>query len=263
MPTSMRTTLGKRPRGEEETRSDLQGNSIDGLRKKVKGKEKTNRVLEAGGTISRAHQMSTTRTLVEIKSKSEAVGRGAGQLMAQNAHELYSQFLPGPSVQQELVVTAAQGELPWMEGSAEEVAWDYTDSNKWQQEAVNGANDEESEDEQFEIPGGLSQRQMGLLEATPDDLARRKVRELKCRLCPGAGFGNWEDYKRHCKFMEAHPITLVLWGLLRPRGLAETAPQKSSRAMQKSHAERGPSQADSDRAGAQGLRRGAGAVPGN
>jgi hypothetical protein len=210
MPTSMRTTLGKRPRGEEETRSDLQDNSIGGPPKRVKRKERTNRVLEAGGPISRAHQMPMTRTLVDIKSKSEVAGRGAGKLAVPNAHEVYSQSLPGPSVQQELVVTTAQGELPWIEGSTEEVSWNHTDSIMWQQEAVNGAN-EESEDEErryFRIPRRLSQRQKRLLEATPDDLAHGTVRELKCRLCPEAVFGNWEDYRRHCKYTEAHPIEL-------------------------------------------------------
>jgi hypothetical protein len=36
-------------------------------------------------------------------------------------------------------------------------------------------------------------------------LARRSVRELKCRLCPGAGFSKWEGFKRHCEHGEAHP----------------------------------------------------------
>jgi len=29
--------------------------------------------------------------------------------------------------------------------------------------------------------------------------------ELKCRLCPDAAFGNWEDFKRHCDLMEVQP----------------------------------------------------------
>jgi hypothetical protein len=211
VPASAKTILGKRPRGEEETRSKIQDNSIGGPSKRIKRKEKIHRVLEAGGSTSRAYQMPTTRTLEEIKCKSEAVGRGAGKLAVPNAYEVYSQFLPGPSVQQELVVTTAQGEQPWIEGSAEDATWGYTSSVMWQQEAVNGANDGESEDEErryFRIPRRLSQRQMGLLEATPDDLARGMVRELKCRLCPDAGFGNWEDYRRHCNYTEAHPIEL-------------------------------------------------------
>jgi len=47
-----------------------------------------------------------------------------------------------------------------------------------------------------------------LLAATSEDLARETVRELKCRLCPGTGISSWEDFKRHCDFMEAHPLKI-------------------------------------------------------
>ena len=171
-----------------------------------------NGVLGAVGLTSRARHKSATRTLSEINGKSEAAGHGAGRLAAPNAYEIYHQFRPGPSVQKELVGITAQGGLPWIEGSEGEATRTYTSSVVGQQEIVNHANDGEGErveERNFRIPRRLSQRQMGLLEATPDDLAREAVRELKCRLCPGAGFGNWEDYRRHCDLMEAHPLKLT------------------------------------------------------
>jgi hypothetical protein len=67
--------------------------------------------LEAAGPTSRARQKSATRTLAISHDKFEAAGRGAGRLVSPDAHEVYHEFLPGPSVQQGLVTTA-QGELP-------------------------------------------------------------------------------------------------------------------------------------------------------
>jgi len=214
MPEFTRTLLGKRPR-EDKTMGDyvqaVHDSSIHGPPKRAKRKM-ANGVSEAAGSTSRARQKSATRTPVEVYGKSEAAGRGAGKLAAPKAHEVYHKFLPGPSVQQELVVTTAQGELPWIEGSAEEATWHHSSSVVRQQGVVNGANDGERGDVEarnFQIPRRLSQRQIGLLEATPDDLARGTVRELKCRLCPDIGLKNWEDYRRHCDFKEAHPLKLT------------------------------------------------------
>jgi hypothetical protein len=188
------------------------GNSTYGPPKRAKRKTAVNRVLEAVGSTNRAHQKSATKTLVVKHGKSEAAGRGAGRLAAPNAHEVYHEFLPGPSVQQELVVTTAQGELPWIEGSVEGATRNHTSSIVQQQEVVNGAHDGEREDVKgrpiYLIPRRLSQRQMGLLKATPDELARGAVGKLKCRLCPDAGFKDWEEYRRHCNVMEAHPLKL-------------------------------------------------------
>jgi hypothetical protein len=73
---------------------------------------------------------------------------------------------------------------------------------------------EESEDEDvtmdeegelFKIPESLDPRHRRLLDATPLDFENRTVRELKCRLCPNAGFINWYKYRRHCDEMEVHP----------------------------------------------------------
>jgi len=40
-----------------------------------------------------------------------------------NAHEVYHQILPGPSVQGETTGTTAEEELAWVEGSEEGATW--------------------------------------------------------------------------------------------------------------------------------------------
>jgi hypothetical protein len=70
---------------------------------------------------------------------------------------------------------------------------------------VQPENDEQAEDEPFRIPGGMEERHKALLAATPDDWGRKTVAALKCRLCPGADFWDWQDFTRHCDTAETHP----------------------------------------------------------
>jgi hypothetical protein len=63
--------------------------------------------------------------------------------------------------------------------------------------------------EGFMIPKRLRPRHRGLLQATSEDWERGTIDVLKCRLCPSAAFGNWEDFKRHCDFSEAHPVKIM------------------------------------------------------
>ena len=69
--------------------------------------------------------------------------------------------------------------------------------------------EEDGESDHFRIPKRLCQRHRSLLAASSEDFARGTVEEMKCRLCPGAGFSNWEDFKRHCDLMEAHPLKIL------------------------------------------------------
>ena len=167
-----------------------------------------NGVLEAAGSTSRAHQRPTDRTPTVIDSISEATGRGAGMLAAPIAHELYHQFLPGPSVQEVLMGTTAQGQQPWIEGSGGGLTSDFTGSAVGQLDVVNIAGDVEGEDGEedgFPIPDKLTDRQRMLLRATPDERARGVVRVLKCVLCPKSGFSKWDSFTRHCDQTESHP----------------------------------------------------------
>jgi hypothetical protein len=100
-----------------------------------------------------------------------------------------------------------QGQLPWIEGSEEE-AIRHCESSVVQQQVLSG-NAKDGERGHFRIPKRLSQRHKGLLKATSEDLTRGTVRELKCQLCPGADFSNWEDFRRHCNLMEAHPLKIL------------------------------------------------------
>ena len=67
---------------------------------------------------------------------------------------------------------------------------------------------EDEERARFCIPKRLSQRHRNFLATTSEDVARETVQELMCRLCPGTGIGSWEDFKRHCDFMDAHPLKI-------------------------------------------------------
>jgi hypothetical protein len=124
-------------------------------------------------------------------------------LAAPNAHEVYHQFLPGPSVQM-LVGTNVPGEPSRIEGSGVDVAQHYASGVVQQQVGER----EGQERARFRIPKRLSQRHRSLLVATSEDLACRTVQELKCRLCPGTGISNWGDFKRHCDTTEAHPLKI-------------------------------------------------------
>ena len=213
MHTSQRIRLRKRPRSDELTgdgSEELYGDRRPRPLKKVKGKTVASGVLEAAGSTSRAPLKSATETPVEVSAISEAVGRGAGMLAAPNAHEVYHQLLPGPSVQ-ELAGTIALGEPSQIEGSEVEATQHYASGVVQKQVLYGNAKVGERVDQErarFRIPKRLRQRHRSLLVATSEDLARETVQELKCRLCPGTGIGNWEDFKRHCDFTEAHPLKI-------------------------------------------------------
>ena len=169
---------------------------------------KKNGVLEAAGSTRRAHQRPTDRTPTSIDSTSEATRRGAEMLAAPIAHEVYHQFLPGPSVQEGWMGTTAQDQLAWIEGSEGCVTLNFTGDGVGQLDVVTTAGDVEGDDAEedgFRIPENLTDRQLMLLKTTPDERARGVVRALKCVLCPKSGFGKWVSFTRHCDQTEAHP----------------------------------------------------------
>ena len=196
---SPRTILGKHPHIKDSSGDSVEIRNSSNTCKRRKG---ANGALEAAGSTSRPRG---TRTPVRLNRKFEAVGRGAGRLAAASAHELYYQLLPGPSVQ-ELMGATAQGKLPWDEGSEVELTQHYASSVVQQQDTVFSVKGGERENGGFKITRRLGQRHRDLLRATSEDWAHGTVDVLKCRLCPNAAFANWEDYKRHCNFSEAHPL---------------------------------------------------------
>jgi hypothetical protein len=68
--------------------------------------------------------------------------------------------------------------------------------------------EQEGGDVQHKIPRKFKPEHRALLVVTDADLARGTVQEIKCRLCPDTRLKTWEDYKRHCNTMEAHPLRI-------------------------------------------------------
>ena len=207
--------LKKRSRDEGEASSDPIKAGKDRKKRsaprRVKRRTGANGVLEAAESTSRAHKKPATETPASINDKSEAARRGAGMLAAPTAHEVYHQYLPGPSVQEALVGTTAQGQLPWVEGREENATLDVAGNAVGQQDVVNTAADEEGGDaveEGFRIPAGLTERTQLLLMATPEERARGVVPRPRCVICPGARFSTWDIFIRHCGQSEAHPVSV-------------------------------------------------------
>jgi hypothetical protein len=205
--------LGKRLRGADKASGNqvkaVDDDSRNHQHKRSKRNMATSGVLGAAGSTSRAHHKSATRTPEVMNCKSKAVRRGAGKLTALNAYEVYDQSPLGSSVQRVLMETIAQGKLPWYEGSEDELKEQDTSSAMEQQDTAISAKNGEREDEAFRIPKRLSERHRGFLLAMSDDWGSGTVGLLKCWFCPGAAFGNWEDFKRHCDFSEAHPLKIM------------------------------------------------------
>jgi hypothetical protein len=167
-----RASLGKRPRGGEETSctssGEENGGTTCGPRKKFKGNMGINGVLVAAGHASRAHLEPATGTPEDKTNKFEATERGAGTLAIPNVQEVCRSFLPGPSVQGS-VGTTAQERLGG-EGSEQGIT-------------------EATERDVFQIPRRLGKVYKALLKASSADWTCGFVRTLKCRLCPSADFG--------------------------------------------------------------------------
>jgi len=94
------------------------------------------------------------------------------------------------------------------EGSVEGARGHHVDSTVPQQDKIVSYVEEAESSTTFYIPKSLDTRQRALLEATSDDWARGSICVVKCRLCPDAGFGNFEVFKRHCNAAEAHPSSI-------------------------------------------------------
>jgi hypothetical protein len=94
-------------------------------------------------------------------------------------------------------------------GQASRGRWATTAQERLGGEGSEQGIPEATERDLFQIPRRLGKVYKALLKASSADWACGFVRTLKCRLCPSADFGNWEDFKRHCKYMEAHPFEIV------------------------------------------------------
>jgi hypothetical protein len=154
-------------------------------------------ILKAKGSAARTRHKPVARIPTKrFNGKPKEAGRGAEGLATPNAQGIYRQPLLGPSFQQGWAAEAADGQLIWVEGSAEE---GVVSTVQQQQEA---------KDEHFKIPKKFKMGHKALLASTQADWARGAIREIKCRLCPDTKLKTWEDFKRHCDTMEAHPLKI-------------------------------------------------------
>ena len=199
--------LGKRRRGVDDALKDGGQETIDDHRPCPRKKGKAKMAVTAG--VLEADKPAA-RTQSRKNQKSKALGRGAERLATSIVQGVSDRSRHGPSVQQGLTGAIAQEQMPRVEGSAEGVTVYHVDSMAPKDDnVVDNMKDSKSEEAEsgalFYIPKTLDTRHKALLDATSDDWARGTVRVLKCRLCPGAGFSNWEIFRRHCNTMEAHP----------------------------------------------------------
>ena len=154
-------------------------------------------------------ERSTTRTRhnlvaripeAEIRNRPEEAGRGAERLAAPIAHGFYHQSLLGPSFQHGCAVEPADGKPTGVEGSVDEEAEHDIDGAVRQQH--------EGAVELFEIPSKFKYGYRLLLQASEADFARGAVQAIKCRLCPDTKLKDFEEFKRHAKTAEAHPLEI-------------------------------------------------------
>ena len=194
--------LCKHPRDIEETRSDGSPATINihdmwpHNRVKLKGGA-SHGVLEAARS-NRTHRVARTPDTGNVNA-SQAVGREADIITTSNAQEMHQQSLPGPSYQQGWVTTTAQEQQAlYPEGGVQGEAWHGIDS----------VTEPQTKASLFQMPRKLNKWYKTLLVATEADWARKAIQVIRCRLCPGAEFRNWEDFKRHCDTKEAHPLRI-------------------------------------------------------
>ena len=165
--------------------------------KRVRG-EASDGILEE--SQSRTCHKPETRVPTKNNHTSEEAGCGAERLATPNARGVYHHSLPGPSSQQGWVLTTVQ--LPWVEEREKEEVSHH----------INNVVQQEDEDHLFQIPSTLEEGCRLLLAATEADWMHGEIDQIRCRLCPNSGFRKWDDFQRHCRTTEAHPINISFCG---------------------------------------------------
>lgn len=189
-------TNGKRRRDAEESYGNEVVVDVMPPKKRVRAGP-CNGDLEAAWSGARAHRTPETRVSTKNKSISKEAGRGAEGLATPNVQGVYHCSLLGLSFQQGWVGSSAQGQqLPGVEERAGE-ALHHMASTELQ-----------AEGHFFEIPSDFEGFRI-LLAATEADWTRRAVNKIKCRLCPNREFRKWDNFKRHCRTTEAHPLEIT------------------------------------------------------
>jgi hypothetical protein len=195
------TALGKRHREAEELHDGGPGINTHIMPPQKRARGRTSGILKEEWSAARTHHNLVVRIPdTKINSKPEEAGRGAGMLATPNAHGIYYQSLLGPSSQQGWAVEPADGKPTWEEGRVDEEAAHRIDSTVQQQQ--------EGAEKLFEIPRKLKPGYTLLLQVSEADDARGAVQAIKCRLCPDSNLKDFEEFKRHCKTSETHPLVI-------------------------------------------------------
>jgi hypothetical protein len=169
--------------------------------KRVRGKPSCG-IPEAAQSMARTRRRPESRAQTTKINTSKEAGRGAERLATPHVQGVYQHSLLGPSSQQGWALTTSQGQqLPWVE---ERVEGELEASHH-----VNNTVQQGDENHLFQIPSTFENGYRILLAATEADWARGAVEEIKCRLCANRGFKKWDDFQRHCKETEAHPISIT------------------------------------------------------
>jgi hypothetical protein len=191
IPGLRRVELGNRDSGTNNNRYDkgLGADNIDGLRP---------------GNKPAAKAPARVNT-------SKAVGFRADAAMISIAQGGCDQVMQEPNSQQELTGRTAQEELPSAERSVQGVTRDECDPMQQEEEEVYGVEDDKlgaTKDNRFHISKRLREYYKSFLTTTSEDFARGTLHEMKCKLCPAADFTTRDDFIRHCKSAEAHPLEI-------------------------------------------------------
>ncbi|KAH9020959.1 hypothetical protein EDB85DRAFT_2002073 [Lactarius pseudohatsudake] len=156
---------------------------------------------EAEGSTKRTHHTPATSAQQQDKQytyDSTVQSREAHTITAQG---LYLHPLLGSSAQQEMVGFPEQEQLQGR--GLLEMQHDLRGMVPLRTEGSAEGQD------LYAIPSTLTERQRLMLQMTEDDVERRAVHVIKCKLCPTAKLGSWQCFRRHCNTSEDHPAGLT------------------------------------------------------
>ena len=134
-------------------------------------------------------------------NKPKEAGREAERLATPNPQEIHHRSLQGPGFQQGWVVEPAEGQPTLIEGSVE-VEVMYPIGSSEQQQEQQGV-------KKFPFPKTFKPVHKALLASTPQDWSDGGIDQIQCKLCPGTELKGWEEFKRHCGTVEAHPFIIM------------------------------------------------------
>ena len=169
--------------------------------KRARGGETVKGILKATRSGARTRNKPAARIPKTAGSNvPKDTGRGAERLATPSWKGIHHQPLPGPSFQQGWAVDAADGKPTYIEENVDEEAERHIDSTVQQQnQEATGL---------FNIPRKFKPEHRLLLQTSEADYERGGVQEIKCRICPDTKLKDFQEFKRHCRTSETHPLKI-------------------------------------------------------